>query len=151
MFYTGKDGNEYPRRAFYCGIDADPDKDKDKLVALLKDLADVINQHPERPLSQFPESNKVHVDPEDCIMVEDKVSDVCGFGGTIRIIGLHHPNVVVDRTFGRSQVFLMNKFFKKGSLSVTEVRYLGASAHYANPEALAELRSGATKKAAIKK
>ena len=141
MLYAGKDGNTYCRRCFYSAIDSDVKKDKQQLVAMLHELAELINQHPERPLSRFPESNKVFVDPDNCVFVAEKLSDMCGFGGTIRIISLLHPEVTVDRTFGRTHPSLMNKFFRKQSLGVTEVRYIGASSYYANPEALAELRS----------
>ena len=149
MVYTGKDGNLYPRRVFFSAISVDPDKDKDDLVNLAEQWADLINQHPERPLSQFPESNKVFVDPDNCVMVTEKLSDVCGFSGTIRVIGLFHPRIPCDRKFGREQAFIMAKFFRKGSLSVTEVRHIGASAYYASDEALAELRNGSKKKAAV--
>lgn len=88
------------------------------------------------------------VDKDNCLMVIEKLSDICGFSGTIRVIGLFHPNVVVDRKFGRAQAYIMAKFFRKGSLSVTEVRHIGASAWYASPDALAELRNGFKKKAA---
>ena len=147
MLYTGKDGNLYSRSGFYCGIEAHPEKDKEQLIDLLNEFAELINQHPERPLSRFPESNKVFVDPDNCIFVAEKLSDVCGFGGTIRVIGLLHPEVVTDRTFGRTHSLLMSKYFRKASLSVTEVRHIGASSYYASPEALAELRSASAKKA----
>ena len=148
MVYTGKDGNLYSRRVVLSAIEVDPKKDKDKMVALLEEFAYLINQHPERPLSQFPESNKVFVEPDDCITEVDKSNDICGFGGTIRVIGLYHPKVVVDRRFGKEQAYIMCKFFRKGSLSVSEVRHVGASGYYASPDALAELRNGSPKKAA---
>ena len=88
------------------------------------------------------------VDKDNCLMVIEKLSDICGFSGSIRVIGLFHPNVVVDRKFGKAQSYIMAKFFRKGSLSVAEVRHLGASAWYASPDALAELRNGSKKKAA---
>ena len=146
MVYTGKDGNLYPRRIFFSAISADPEKDKDDIVNLAEQFADLINQHPERPLSQFPESNKVFVDKDNCMTVIEKLSDICGFSGTIRVVSLFHPTVVVDRSFGK-QAFIMAKFFRRGSLSVTEVRHIGASAWYASPDALAELRNGSKKKA----
>ena len=148
MVYTGKDGNLYPRRIFFSAISVDPDKDKDDLVNLAEQWADLINQHPERPLSQFPESNKVFVDKDNCLMVIEKLSDICGFSGTIRVIGLFHPRIVIDRKFGKEQPYIMTKFFRKGSMSVTEVRHIGASGYYASAEALAELRDGAKRKAA---
>ena len=151
MLYTGKDGNLYSRRVVFCAIDAHPKEDKDKIVAMLEEIADLINQHPERPLSQFPESNKAYVDPEDCIIEVEKSNDICGFGGTLRVIALYHPKVVQDRRFGQEQAYIMCKFFRKGSMSVSEVRHIGASSYYASPEAVAELRKGALKKGLVKK
>ena len=139
--YQGKDGYSYSRRCIHSAVKAHPVKDKAKLLVVATKLASFFNNHPDRPLSRYPESNKIHVDENISIhpRMNYTVSDLCGFGGAITVIKFHHPEIVIDRKFARSYPDLMKKFFKPGSLSVDEVRHIGASRKYANPKAIEEL------------